>query len=193
VDVSSTPIVSLFRSRIRVRILSEGVTDEPDGKTKIRGGEAVRVREEELECVVLRADVYDRLKQLSAEPSGHHAACQRGAVFATRTSALVKLPATARLVRVGRCFRDARPAGRGGGARRVFGGEHRSTETSSAVAFSAPARSAIAFPIVRHIGRARRPRVAASSPEPKKRAGWRPFRLAWPLGSEELADNLSVW
>jgi len=34
-------------------------------KSAVRGGEAVRVREEELECVVLRADVYDRLKHLA--------------------------------------------------------------------------------------------------------------------------------
>ena len=33
-------------------------------KSAVRGGEAVRVREEELDCVVLRADVYDRLKHL---------------------------------------------------------------------------------------------------------------------------------
>ena len=46
----------------------------------------------------------------STEPSGHHAACQRGAVFATRTSARVKRPATARLVRVGRCSRGTRSA-----------------------------------------------------------------------------------
>jgi hypothetical protein len=30
----------------------------------VQNGEAVRVREEDLECVVLRADVYDRLKHL---------------------------------------------------------------------------------------------------------------------------------
>jgi len=33
-------------------------------KSAVRDGEAVRVREEELDCVVLRADVYDRLKHL---------------------------------------------------------------------------------------------------------------------------------
>jgi hypothetical protein len=33
-------------------------------KSAVRKGEAVRVREEELDCVVLRADVYDHLKHL---------------------------------------------------------------------------------------------------------------------------------
>ena len=33
-------------------------------KWAVRKGEAVRVREDELDCVVLRADVYDRLKHL---------------------------------------------------------------------------------------------------------------------------------
>ena len=33
-------------------------------KAAVRNGEAVRVREEELDCVLLRADVYDRLKHL---------------------------------------------------------------------------------------------------------------------------------
>ena len=33
-------------------------------KSAVRSGEAVRVRDEELDCVVVRADVYDRLKHL---------------------------------------------------------------------------------------------------------------------------------
>lgn len=33
-------------------------------KTAVRSGEAVRVRDGELDCVVLRADVYDRLKHM---------------------------------------------------------------------------------------------------------------------------------
>ena len=33
-------------------------------KSAVRNGEAVRVREDGLECVVLRADVYDRLRHL---------------------------------------------------------------------------------------------------------------------------------
>jgi hypothetical protein len=33
-------------------------------KSAVRSGEAVRIRDEELDCVVLRADVYDRLKHL---------------------------------------------------------------------------------------------------------------------------------
>ena len=33
-------------------------------KSAVRNGEAVRVRHEGLDCVVLRADVYDRLKHL---------------------------------------------------------------------------------------------------------------------------------
>ena len=33
-------------------------------KTALRNGEAVRTRDEDLECVVMRADVYERVKQL---------------------------------------------------------------------------------------------------------------------------------
>jgi hypothetical protein len=33
-------------------------------KTALRNGEAVRTCEKDLECVVMRADVYDRVKQL---------------------------------------------------------------------------------------------------------------------------------
>lgn len=33
-------------------------------KLAVRNGEAVRVRDEDLECVVVRADVYDRVKHL---------------------------------------------------------------------------------------------------------------------------------
>ena len=38
-------------------------------KLAVRKGEAVRVQEEELECVVVRADVYDRLKHLPYDDS----------------------------------------------------------------------------------------------------------------------------
>ena len=38
-------------------------------KTAVRRGEAVRVRDEALDCVVLRADVYDRLKHVLYDDS----------------------------------------------------------------------------------------------------------------------------
>jgi len=33
-------------------------------KVAVRSGEAVRVRDDDVECVVVRADVYDRVKEL---------------------------------------------------------------------------------------------------------------------------------
>jgi hypothetical protein len=33
-------------------------------KVAVRSGEAVRVRDDDLECVVVRADVYDRVREL---------------------------------------------------------------------------------------------------------------------------------
>jgi hypothetical protein len=33
-------------------------------KTALRNGEAVRTRDKDLECVVMRADIYDRVRQL---------------------------------------------------------------------------------------------------------------------------------
>ena len=33
-------------------------------KLAVQNGEAVRIRDDELDCIVLRADVYDRVKQL---------------------------------------------------------------------------------------------------------------------------------
>lgn len=38
-------------------------------ETALRNGEAVRTREKDLECVVMRADVYDRVKQLLRDDS----------------------------------------------------------------------------------------------------------------------------
>jgi hypothetical protein len=129
---------------------------------------------------------------------GHHAACQRGAVFATRTSALVRLPATARLVRVGRCYRDTRSAvglgvesgerrpprlniaprrqaawWRGGGVGgRVAGAEHRSTEASSAVAAIPP--------------------LARSLGSPRRRPRWCLSAIAIP-DSDNVHVVLRVW
>lgn len=38
-------------------------------RVAVRNGEAVRVQEEDLECVVVRADVYERVKQLLFDDS----------------------------------------------------------------------------------------------------------------------------
>jgi len=38
-------------------------------KTALHNGEAVRTRDKDLECVVMRADVYDRVKQLLYDDS----------------------------------------------------------------------------------------------------------------------------
>ena len=128
--------------------------DEPTDERERRLGSVAGGWREDRRLVIL-------VVRLVGQPGvqGHHGACHRGAMFTTRTLALAELPATARLVRVGRCFRDHRlaaprgagigqpqhPAGniaprrqaawwRGGWAGRVSGAEHRSTETSSAVA-----------------------------------------------------------
>jgi hypothetical protein len=37
--------------------------------TALRNGEAVRTRDNDLECVVMRADIYDRVKQLLYDDS----------------------------------------------------------------------------------------------------------------------------